>query len=555
MSAGNALGDDSSALVGRPGVLVIDDQRSVREALQLALGSDYKVVVASSGAEGLGLLSPSIYAVVLDIKMPGKDGFWTYDAIRKRFEDVPIIFFSAFQDLKDPYEIMNQYRPFGYLRKGDDLDALTSLLDEAIAQCSRRRRNEAQLFVADRLAAVGTLAAGVAHEINNPLSFVMGNIEHVLDIAENLPPTELSQLEDIQGSLSAALEGTERIATTITELRSFARPDLHERSMLDVHQPLGAAIRMAENQISHRARLVKELAQVPRIESSSSRLSQVFLNLLLNAAQALPIGHVDKHEIRVATRQLGAEWVAVEVSDTGNGIPENIRQRIFDPFFTTKEVGRGTGLGLFVSHNLIHSLGGKLELVDSRENPRTTFRVVLPVVANARPTRPAKAPRAKPVPPAEAPSSASPPRPSAVRATATAKTAAPAAKPGPRSRRLLLVDDEPLILSYLSRLLRDHDVTLAENGRKAVELCRQEEFEIIFCDMMMPDLSGMDVYLHLQELKPGLEQRIVFLTGGAFTKREGDFLERVDNVLLPKPIDRSLVLRVIASEKRFPRIP
>ena len=387
MSEGNATVSDAAVIVERPGILVIDDDRSVGDALQLALGSQYEVMVASSGAEGVALLSPNIYAVVLDIKMRGKDGFWTYEAIRKRFEDVPIIFFSAFQNLKDPYEIMNQYRPFGYLRKGEDLDALTSLLDEAITQCSRRRKTEAQLFVAERLAAVGTLAAGVAHEINNPLSFVMGNIEHVLDIAGGLPAREISRLDDIQGSLSAALEGAERIATTITELRSFASPDPHKKSLIDVHDPLRAATRMAENQIGHRARLIRDFADVPQIESSPSRLSQVFLNLLLNAAQALPIGHVDQHEIRVVTRAIGTEWVAVEVSDSGDGIPEDIRNRIFDPFFTTKEVGRGTGLGLFVSHNLIRSLGGKLELVDSRESPRTTFRVVLPAAAKKTPAR------------------------------------------------------------------------------------------------------------------------------------------------------------------------
>jgi len=252
------------------------------------------------------------------------------------------------------------------------------------------RRMREKLMLADRMASLGTLAAGVAHEINNPLTYLRGS----LDIIDR----ELDRLDESQRrgglriareALRAAVDGAKRVSTIVGDLRTFSRPSDEPMQRVDVDEVIESTLRVAAKQVGSRARVVRDHEGVPEVMASPARLSQVFLNLILNAAQALPEGCPEDNEIVVRTRALPRDRVCVEIVDSGVGIPPDRLSRIFDPFFTTKH-GVGTGLGLPISHSIVTRLGGTIE-VESREGVGTTMRVILPTAEARRPTAPAHA--------------------------------------------------------------------------------------------------------------------------------------------------------------------
>jgi two-component system, cell cycle sensor histidine kinase and response regulator CckA len=264
---------------------------------------------------------------------------------------------------------------------------------------TERAEMQANLLHADRLAAVGTLAAGVAHEVNNPLAYAMGNLDMM---ARRLPEAvarlraEASRapegaaaarlsalaadLAETCEMLTVAREGAARVRTIVLDLKRFSRPDEALVGPVDVHEVLEYAIGIAASELRHRARLVREYGAEPLVAVNESRLGQVFLNLLLNAAQAIPEGDSERHEIRVRSRVDGKGSVVVEVADTGVGIPPRLLGRVFDPFVTTKPSGEGTGLGLFVCRSIVKDAGGEIA-VESEVGRGTTVRVTLPAVA------------------------------------------------------------------------------------------------------------------------------------------------------------------------------
>jgi PAS domain S-box-containing protein len=392
---------------------------------------------------------------------------------------------------------------------------------------TERRRTQAQLIRADRLAAMGTLAAGVAHEINNPLAYLMLNLQYLM--------RELPRFDGDPGRLTGLLErlaeaehGARRVSAIVGDLKSFARPEQLDRGPVSVTNAATSAARVASPQIRHRARLVESYADVPLVDASATRLEQVFVNLLVNAAHAVPEGNPDKHEIRLIVRPEG-DRVIVEVKDTGGGIAPEILGRVFDPFFTTKPRGIGTGLGLPISRGIVTSLGGDIT-VTSTVGGGTTFRVSLP----ALPTSEAPLPVAKSSPPSAEPSSPH------------------AAAPGSRRARVLVVDDEPLVGDMLKRALSDaHDVTIATNAAVALDyILSGSGFDLIFCDLLMPRMSGMDLYDALHAQRPGVEQKIVFMTGGAFTERAADFLANVPHPKMSKPFDLTELEQVVSRALR-----
>lgn len=245
---------------------------------------------------------------------------------------------------------------------------------------SERRRLERQLRFNDRMASMGTLAAGVAHEINNPLTYVLANMENMAEICAN--PARLSDeagRAELVELLNEARDGATRVEGIIRELRAFARKP-NERQVQDVEiEPLiESVLRMARSQIRHRATLVRELGPTPPVRSNQIQLHQVLLNLIVNAAQAIPEGDVEGNEIRVATSVDASGQVLIEVSDTGAGIAPAALDRIFDPFYTSNPCGVGSGLGLWITHSIVTSLGGAIA-VDSIVGRGTTFRVTLPI--------------------------------------------------------------------------------------------------------------------------------------------------------------------------------
>jgi two-component system, NtrC family, sensor kinase len=243
------------------------------------------------------------------------------------------------------------------------------------------RRSQAQLRMADRLATAGTLSAGVAHEINNPLAYTLANLGYVAERLRELPASPDSA--EVSTAVEEAIEGAERVRHIVKDMKTLSRVDDETMGAVDVERAHDASINMAIHELRHKASVVKDYAGVGFARANEGRLVQVFLNLLVNAAQAISTDRPDANEVRIATCLDAQGRIAVEISDTGVGIPEEVLPRIFDPFFTTKPLGVGTGLGLSICHSLIKAIGGQIE-VASKVSVGTRFLVILPSVAQDR---------------------------------------------------------------------------------------------------------------------------------------------------------------------------
>ena len=378
-----------------------------------------------------------------------------------------------------------------------------------------------QLVVAERMASVGTLAAGAAHEINNPLAYVISNLDVAIeDIGAMTARPTAARLGELGGMLREARGGAERVRKVVRALKTFSRSEEERRTVVNLRSVLELATSMTANEVRHRARLVEDFGAVPLVDADAARLGQVFINLLVNAAQALPDGRRAANAIRITTSTDAAGRAVVEIADTGCGIPSTVLARIFDPFFTTKPVGIGTGLGLSISRNIVNGMGGEIT-VDSEEGHGTTFRVILP--------------------------------PAATQAITTGRidSVHPAA---PEGAQVLVVDDEVALGTAFARVLRGHHVTVLTRARDALELLATGRmFDVIFSDLMMPEMSGMDIYDEAACRFPEAAQRMVFVTGGAFTADSIAFLARVPNERLEKPFEpetvRSLVHAICKPRK------
>jgi CheY-like chemotaxis protein len=373
-------------------------------------------------------------------------------------------------------------------------------------------------MVSDRMASVGTLAAGVAHEINNPLAAVIANLEYITEslgtaVGGNAPARDGAWLrEEIKGPLDDAREAAQRVRFIVRDLKVFSRSPTDEASApVDVQATMESSLRMAWNEIRHRARLIKHYGTALCVTANEARLGQVFLNLLVNAAQALPEGRAEHNEIRVTTR-LDGELVVVEVRDTGPGIPPEIVGRIFDPFFTTKAVGVGTGLGLAICQRIVTDMGGELT-VETELGTGTTFRVALPVAREEE-------------------------------SRGTALESVPVAG---RRGQILVVDDEAVVLRSLKRILsKDHDVVAIGTAAEALALCTGGgAFDLILCDLMMPEMTGMDLHRELSRAAPDQAGRMIFITGGAFTEKARTFLSETPKEQIEKPFETANLRAIV----------
>ena len=402
----------------------------------------------------------------------------------------------------------------------------TDVTDRANAERALRR-SEAQLLEAGRLASLGALAAGVAHEINNPLSYVLLNLDHVARELEARAEVRGDRgaptFADLGARLREARAGVERVRLIVQDLKAFSRVGTERREAVDVRRVLDSTIDVAANEIRHRARLVRDYRAVPAVEADPSRLGQVFLNLLVNAVQAMDESGVDHHEIRVSTGAAPDGRVVVTIADTGSGIAPALLDRIFEPFFTTKPAGVGTGLGLSICRSIITGLGGELT-VSSKVGRGSAFRVTLPAAA-------ARAQELEPTPPAPMVAPRSGTRPAA----------------SPKRGRVLIVDDEPVLAHALGRSIDpDYQVVVLSSGREALEVLRRDDaFDAVLCDLIMPVVTGMDLYEELARTKPQLAQRIIFMSGGTFTPRAREFLSSVKNPALDKPFELSALTALL----------
>ncbi len=486
-------------------VLIVEDDLEVRAALEELLKMEaFETVGASDGAEAIETLRKGTLPdlILLDLMMPGMDG-WEFRIQQRRdpaWARIPVVAMSA-----DPSAKAAAIDADAYVRKPYSFPELLVAIQRVLRMAHTRRVTHA-----DRMASLGTLAAGIAHEINNPLSFVIANLQY---LDERLPGKDAgppADPEELRVVIREALQGAERIRRIVRDVKTFSHADEERRVPVELAEVIDTCLGVVASELRHRAQVVRHFQQAPAVLATHAWLSQVFVHLLLNAAHAIPEGNVAGNEVRVDVRSDKQGRAVVEIVDTGDGIPPEVRDRVFDPFFTTKPVGTGSGLGLSIVHGIVTALGGQISL-QSELGRGTSVRVTLPGVPGA-PTR------VRPLTPEPMP-----------------------AMPGKAEgrRRLLVIEDEPTLARAFQRMLRaTHDVTITLSGREALaRLQGGERFDAILCDLLMPEMTGMDFHAEIRKTLPGLEKRIIFMTGGAFTPRAREFLNEVTNPYLSKPFD------------------
>lgn len=387
-----------------------------------------------------------------------------------------------------------------------------------------RRRLEQRVALSERLASISTMAAGMAHEINNPLSAATANIEFAArklreiqkgPEAHLLAPGTAKALQDIADSLADAHAADGRVRQIVADLKKFARADDAAKSALDLPDVLDAAMSITRHIAEDNVRIQLRLGTTPLVLANEGRLVQVFANLIANAIQA---GDRDspRHHVEITTSSDDLGRAVVSVHDNGVGINSDVLPRIFEPFFTTRPAGSGLGLGLSICQTTVSGLGGELS-VESQPGKGSTFRVLLP----AAPT-PEK-PRERSAPPSSL-----------------------------RRGRVLVIDDEQIVGRTIERILSsEHDVHVETDARRALSrIGRGEHFDIILCDLTMPSITGVEVYQAVLGANPELAERIVFLTGGVTSEAAERFLANCPNMVVHKPFSVDRLLAVVASHVR-----
>ncbi len=374
-----------------------------------------------------------------------------------------------------------------------------------VRNVTEQRLTARKLAITERMASLGTLAATVAHEMNNPLTYVGINAQLISDGLQAPSP----DVADLRQLASEVIEGTTRVVDLVQALRTFARVEVAPTvgGAVDVNAVLDQALVLVGPQLKRAARFERHAETTPLVQGDASRLAQVFVNLLANAAQATE--GVGNAVVRATTRRLG-DVVEVAIEDTGAGLSELAMRRLFEPFFTTKPAGKGTGLGLAVCKEIVDAFGGSIG-AENQPTGGARFWVRLPLATTV-----ASAPRQTPL-----------------------ETRHP-------RRRVLVIDDEPLVGNALARSLQQHEVVVAAGGRAGLELLeRDQAFDVILCDLTMPNVDGVDVYEALRAKRPELAARLVIITGGALTLRASAFLENSRLPVLPKPVEREALSRVV----------
>lgn len=378
-------------------------------------------------------------------------------------------------------------------------------LEDAALRAERKRIRE-QLLVSERMATLGLLAAGVGHEINNPLAALVLDIdlaaEKIHKALDRGYPSAAREIAEASRLLDEAREASARVQQIVRDLNVFARSE-PQTEQVDLVEVIESVLRLAGNEIRHHATIARHYGEVAPLNVDKYRLGQVVLNLVMNATQAMPQGRADRNELRITTAMTEDGRVVVEVADTGVGIAPEDLPRLFEPLFSTKATG--TGLGLSICKRILDEMGGEIT-ARSKLGHGSTFRVTLPRSAVL-----------------EEPAI---PRPRHAPAT------------GPR-RNVLVIDDDVLVATAMGAMLSPHHATTVVNeAQEALRLIeRGERYDVIFCDLMMPRMNGIDLYHEVRKRDPELARHIVFVTGGAFTPAAAAFLDTIDNPRVQKPFN------------------
>jgi two-component system, cell cycle sensor histidine kinase and response regulator CckA len=460
--------------------------------------------------------------------------------------------------------------PLGFIAEDEvgALDALTAGADEALVwpprdetaiqgffdrtklRATLRRGQErlnASVVHAEKLTALGTLVAGVAHEINNPLTALQlgveacANLLHPLgNVAQELQlwasrswgasPEQIQALHEMAESGAPAHEGAQllgemlgavtSIANIVRDLRIFARSDSgrEEAQLLDANEVIDQALRLAGREINVVARIERDYSRdLPRILVPHGRLTQVLVNVLVNAAQAIREIERPAHRVRISTRADG-EYVAISISDSGPGIPPNTLDHIFDPFFTTKRAGYGTGLGLSISRSIMYDLGGDL-IVESVHGSGATFILLLPIPDYA-----------------------------SVRSAYMRQRGSSAVRPRPAPKRtVLIVDDDERVLSAYARALgRACDVLMASDGREAIDLLSSGSSpDAIVSELLLPEVDGRGLFEWLEQHRPELAERTIYVSAETTQQQYDSFVSKLSNRVLTKPVTAGALLSAL----------
>jgi two-component system, NtrC family, sensor kinase len=412
--------------IGARRILIVDDEEGIRKFFAEFLGEQYECDTAGSALEALEKLALDTYGLVIsDVMMPGRNGVELLRDITSRYPETAVIMVSGVdrsQRVRDALSL----GAADYLIKPCELDVLLIAVERALErrrlQCIARKykadiekqnrelasraaelqRLQAQIIHSEKMASLGQLAAGVAHELNNPAGFIYGNMDllknemaglrELLTAYEelDLPQSAVSSvdaiktrigydklLEDLGSIIADCFEGAERIRDVVQNLRLFTRLDEAELKQVDLHEGIESTLRLLSQYYScGRVVVHREFGELPPVSCYAAQLNQVWMNLLANAAQAIS----GSGEVCIKTR-MEDRWAVIQVSDSGSGIPPDLTARIFDPFFTTKPVGEGTGLGLSISYGIIERHGGTID-VTSTLGLGTTFTIRIPATTD-----------------------------------------------------------------------------------------------------------------------------------------------------------------------------
>lgn len=404
-------------------------------------------------------------------------------------------------------------------RERYELEQSNQQLEQALAklrkEMSDRLQLERELRHAQKVEDLGRMVAGIGHEVNNPLAYVLSNLHYVRgEIVGAAFAGADATRQAIGDALEEAIAGGERIRSIVNATRQFSKTLEEPPKAVELSVSLAAALRMVSNELRHRAKYVEVIEAVPPIIADPHRLQQVFVNLLVNAVHALPHGST-QNEVRVTCTREDEGFVVIRIADTGQGIPESDLDRVFEPFFSTRTHGSSLGLGLWICRGIIESFGGKIELTSVLGSGTTVsvhLRVAAPIATESMPTQ--------------------------SKATQTSL-------PAGRQARILLVDDEPAVLRGLARVLKDHQVVMSADGRQAIETYKSGEFDIVFCDVMMPGFGGMEFLQEMEKLGPEHAKRVVLMTGGVVHEDIREFIAKSGNRCLSKPFEHEKLQQFI----------
>jgi signal transduction histidine kinase len=478
-------------------ILVVEDDDDIRESLaELLRGEGFETVAVRDGEEALSTLRASLAfdLILLDLMLPKIDG-WQFRVIQRSdplLSAIPVVAISANRAAQASAIDADAYlaKPF----RADDLIATV-----------RRVLEQRHLMHLDRLAALGRLAAGIAHEVNNPLTVIYAGLSVaqtiLADRHSNLPvepDVREARLATAEASIGKALEGVDRVRAIMDRVRSFIRAPDESRAPVDVRQVIEASLSMLDHEVGSKATLEKDFGEVPPIFGNAGQLGQLFVNLITNALDSMPSGARQANRLTIRTSTSRSGDAVVEVTDTGAGMAEGVHARVFDPFFTTKGHGSRAGLGLSISYGIVRSHGGAIE-VESQPGQGSRFRIAFPS-----------------------------------RTVATKVEVVEVPYP---NRRVLIIDDDRSLRESLARLLaRDHDPMVAGDADAAFKLLDDEQKpDVILCDFHLGQTTGQDIYDRLRQTRSELIDRLIFMTGAVFTESARKFLDGIPNPCLEKP--------------------